>query len=448
MNRVALGALVLVLLAACGNAPLESSSNESEASGAEGSGRSGADVSIDTGEFVPVTAPGVTDSEIRVGGVASVTNPVGGRYGDAFEGVKAYFDMVNSQGGLYGRQLVLTDELDDQTANNATEVQRLAGSDIFAVLPVAGPLFTGADLLVREQIPTFGWTIGTEWEGTRDDPRSNLFGQAGSYLCFDCAQPNTAWVAQQVGAERIGVLGYSVAQAALCGESMKVSIAAYDEEIDAEVVYSDTSLPFGVSDLSAQVSDMKDDDVDLVTTCMDNNGAVTLAREMRRQGLDAPMYLPNGYDHRMLEEYGDLLEGSIVRTEFASFEVDPKPRGLQNYLDYMEARDAEPSENSMIGWLNADLFVTGLREAGPHFSRQAVIDAINGLPDYTADGLLPGVDWTVSHTVSQPCAFFSRIEDGEFEPAFDTSELPFVCAGVRDGELVNLPRDEAEGLSQ
>jgi branched-chain amino acid transport system substrate-binding protein len=441
-------ALALAVLAACGNAPPASSSDSADQSAAQGSGAEGAGVSIDTDEFVPVNAPGVTDSEIRVGGVASVTNPVGGRWGDAFEGVKAYFDMVNSQGGLYGRQLVLADELDDQIANNATEVQRLVSSDVFAVLPVAGPLFTGADQLVRERIPTFGWSIGTEWEGTRRDPRSNLFGQAGSYLCFDCAHPSVAWVAQQADAEKVGLLGYSLAQTALCGEGVTASIDAYADETGAEVVYRDTSLPLGVSDVSAQVSDMRDEGVDFVVTCMDNNGAITVARELRRQGLDARMYLPNGYDHRVVEEYGDLLEGSIVRTEYASFEVDPEPPGLEDYLRFMEARGAEPSENSMIGWLNADLFVTGLREAGPDFSRQSVIDAINGLTDYTADGLLPGVDWTVSHTVAQPCAFFSRIEDGGFVPAFDTTELPFVCPGVRDGELVNLPRAEVEGPSQ
>ncbi len=58
-------------------------------------------------------APGVTATEIRVGGVASVTNPLGGNYGDIFKGVQAYFDMVNAKGGIYGRKLVLAAQVDD-----------------------------------------------------------------------------------------------------------------------------------------------------------------------------------------------------------------------------------------------------------------------------------------------------------------------------------------------
>ena len=76
---------------------------------------------------------------------------------------------------------------------------------------------------------------------------------------------------------------------------------------------------------------MKDAGVDFVTTCMDTNGVVTLAKEMEKQGLDAAQYLPNGYDHEFLEEYGDLFEGSIVRTDFVPFELpeDDQPEGLK-----------------------------------------------------------------------------------------------------------------------
>ena len=65
-------------------------------------------------DFPAVDQPGVTPTEIKVGGVASKTNPLGGKYGDSFNGVKAYFDYVNDKGGIYGRELKLTAERDDQ----------------------------------------------------------------------------------------------------------------------------------------------------------------------------------------------------------------------------------------------------------------------------------------------------------------------------------------------
>src|SRR4029453_5030690 len=91
------------------------------------------------GDFPSVDQPGVTDDEIRVGGVATVTqNPTGGSFAPAFEGAEAYFAYVNrTEGGIYGRKLVLSSTRDDALANNRQEVQGLISQDdVFAVLPV------------------------------------------------------------------------------------------------------------------------------------------------------------------------------------------------------------------------------------------------------------------------------------------------------------------------
>lgn len=430
-------AVLMLLTAACGNDWGRQPDTVTPDSSPP-DGDSGETTTSDPDEFVPVDAPGVTDSEIRVGGVVSVTNSPVGSFGAAFEGAQAYFDMINSEGGIYGRQLVIASERDDSLANNRSEVHGLLTQDnVFAALPMAAPLFQGADLLVQEGIPTFGWTINYEWESTPADPRPNLFGQAGSSLGFTNAVPTLPWLAQEIGAHKIGVLAYNVAaQARDCAQGVENSFDRYGEATDSEVAYVDKSLGFGVADLSAQVSAMKDAGVDLVTTCMDLNGVVTLAREMRKQRLDAVLYLVNGYSRQTVDEYGDLFEGSFVRTDFAQFEVDDKPPGLENYLEWTERAGSEPTENSVVGWLNADLFVTGLRAAGPDFDRQKVIDAINRMTDYDGEGLLEGVDWTREHTeVGPPCQFLSQIQDGEFVPAFTEPGKPFVCVVV-DGDDV------------
>ena len=73
---------------------------------------------------------------------------------------------------------------------------------------------------------------------------------------------------------------------------------------------------------------MKAAGVDLVATCMDTNGVVTLAKEMKKQQLNAIQYLPDAYDHTFLSSYGDLFEGSVVRTDFTQFELPQQPPGL------------------------------------------------------------------------------------------------------------------------
>jgi len=416
--------LVLVLVAAA-------CSNSKKAVSTERGGGSSDKTSSSSGKKVTVNAPGVTDSEIRVGGVASVTNPLGGKYADAFAGVNAYFNMINTeQGGLYGRKLVLAAQRDDKVSSNTDQIQALLSQDnVFAVLPVAVLLFTGAKTLVDQKVPTFGWTINTEWEGTPQDPKLNLFGQAGSYLCFTCEEPNLPALAKRVGAHKLGVLAYNVPQSSECATGIRKSFDKWGKDVDAKIVFTDASLSFGTTDLSVQVSKMKDAGVDFVTTCMDLQGVVTLAKEIKKQNLKAVQYLPNGYDKEITDDFGDLFEGSYVLTFFAPFESKSKPSGLTKYLEWVKKTGAEPSENSMNGWLNANLFVDGLKKAGPQFDRQKLIDAINSMKTWTGDGALSNVDWTVAHTALTPlqCGALSKVTDGKFVPAFVPPGKHFLC---------------------
>ena len=376
------------------------------------------------GSFPAVDQPGVTATEIRVSGVASTTNPLGSNDGSAFDGVEAYFDTVNRAGGIYGRKLVLTDRHDDQTVNNRREVSGIIDNDDpFAVLPVASILFSGADLLKEAGIPTFGWNISSDWNGA-----PNLFGHAGA-LCIgsDCTSPAFPSIARRFHKKRVALLAYSVPQSASCLDGTKASFAKYPT---AKVVFSDKSLPFGVTDLSADVAKMLDAHADFVMTCMDQNGTLTLAREMRQQGLQAKLLLPNGYDAGFMAKNGPLFEGASVLVQEAPLETKPRLPALRAFVRAMDRAHLEKNENSLIGWVNADQFVTGLRAAGPDFTRQKVIDSLNRLTAYDAGGLIAPIDWTRQHTdVHYPlsCAAFLRVHDGRFVPQFAKPGKPFVC---------------------
>jgi branched-chain amino acid transport system substrate-binding protein len=424
-------ATVLVLLAAaCGNA----STNKADNGGGSSSGPTG----TAAGGQVPVDATGVTPTAIRVGGVASVTNPLGGSYGDSFKGTQAYFNMINSQGGIYGRKLDLVAQVDDNAGNNQSAVQGLLTQDnVFAVLPVAVLLFTGANELVQANVPTFGWNINAEWGGTTAEPRSNMFGNAGSYLGITNPSPVLPWLAQDHHLHKLGVLAYNVAQSADCATGIKNSFDKYGAAADAKVVFTDASLTFGTANMSVQVQKMKAAGVDMVATCMDTNGVVTLAKEMKKQQLNAIQYLPDAYDSKFVANYGDLFEGSIVRTDFTQFELPNKPAGLQQYLTWMAKTKGTLDEDSMNGWLAADQFYTGLKAAGPAFSRQKVIDALNQMTDYKANGLLVGVNWKIEHTGNPPtfCQFLSTIKDSKYVPDYTQPGKPFNCVVYKSGKL-------------
>ena len=380
-------------------------------------------------QFPPVDQPGVTATQINVGGVVAKTNPLGGDYAAAFNGVQAYFNMVNASKdkGIYGRKLNLSSKRDDQVGMNRQEVQGLISEDnVFAVLPVATLLFTGADLLGQSGIPTFGWNINAEWGSEQAAGPPNLFGEKGSYLCFTCASQTLPWLAQKLHKKKLGVLAYQVPQSADCAKGVQ---ATFDKYTSAKIEFIDTSLAFGVTDLSNDVSQMKDKGVDLVTTCMDNNGTLTLAKEMKKQGLNANQYLPNAYNQKFISDNAPFFQGSYALTFFTPFEVKQKPQGLKDFQKWMKKGGFEQNENAMAGWINADQFVTGLKEAGPDFTRQKVVDAINAEKNFTAHGLLAGTDWSIAHQADQPqgCTVLSKIDNGKFVPSFGQPGKPFTC---------------------
>lgn len=428
VRLIAAGAALALVLGACGN----SGDDDTDAAPSEGTtGGGGGDLD----ENVPIDEVGVTDSEIRVTVVASVTNPLGGRYKEFADGVQAYFDMVNADGGIYGRELTIAKVRDDQLANNQAEIQAaIAEDDAFAVF-VAALLFTGANDLATERVPTFGWNINPEWIGP-----DNFFPNSGA-LCFGCPGKILPWLAKEVGKTKIGIVGYGTsAQSKLCAEGNRRSFELYADETGAEVVFYDDTVSFGVTDLSAQVAQMKQAGVDFVTTCMDQNAVLTLAQEMDKQGLDVVQHMPQGYDASYVSENAEVLEGNYIVPQFTAFEHEPQPETMQQFLEWIDKTGAEPVELAMQGWIAARQFHEGLKLAGPQFDREKVIAALNGVTDFTADGMIVPIDWTRQHEdpAENPdargalsCANFVQVSGGEMVSVFAEDGKPWVCFDAR-----------------
>ena len=70
------------------------------------------------------TDTGVTETEIRIGNVSTISGPIQGFGQTGVNAVKAYLNMVNANGGVCGRELVLVtadDRLDSGVNKSKTE---------------------------------------------------------------------------------------------------------------------------------------------------------------------------------------------------------------------------------------------------------------------------------------------------------------------------------------
>lgn len=376
--------------------------------------------------------PGVTAKEILVGGVAGVTNPIGRPYKDAFVGAKAYFDMVNKSGGIYGRKYKVAANLDDQTrdSKNLLAARSLVEEkNVFAIVPMVTSSFASSNYLVGKGTPTFGWNINADWADGE-----NLFGEKGSWLCFGdgCITISPNFIAKQEGAKSVGLLAYgSSPQSADCSKGQENTFNKYGPK----VAFADRSLSFGFSanDISAGVQAVKDGAVDFIATCMDVNGEANVAKALQQAGItDVKWYAPEGYDPQVLKELASTFEDDFVFVvDHVPFEAAKDSKGMQTYLKAIKQAGGEPNQLSLVGWQSAMLLNRGIKDAGKDFTQASVVDAINKITDWNADGTRATVDWTTAHGPTPPnsegCAVYLKVKNGKFQVVYGQPGKPFVC---------------------
>jgi ABC-type branched-subunit amino acid transport system substrate-binding protein len=426
------GLAMVLVVAACGNA---GSSKTSDTTATPVGGPTTTFGAADLTKNLPVTAPGVSSTEIKVAVITAKTNNLTGSYAPLVDGIKAYFEMVNSHGGIYGRNLVVGADRDDQFGQNRQTVQQsLAQDKAFATFS-ATTLFTGADLLARAKQPVFMWNINPEFAG-----HPTFFANEGA-LCFTCASHVLPWIAQQLGATKVGILAYNIAkQSTDCATGIQNSFEKYPT---AQVAYSDVSLGYAQV-LGPQVTKMKAKGVQLVMTCVDLQEAFTLAKEMQKQGMKAVQSLPEGYDPDFVSKNAALLEGSIVSPQFVALENTPQIPEIQSLFEWAGKTKVTVHELTAVGWQLAAEFYTGLAGAGPQFSQASVVAYLNSLTSYTDNGFIQPLDWTKYHSdptnnpaVRGPheCGNFVKIESGKFVPVYGEPGKPWVCFKRTDPEM-------------
>jgi len=389
---------------------------------------------------------GVTGSRVVVGGVASLTGPIASAFAPIFDGVNAYFDMVNAAGGIDGRKVEFAYPLDDGSnpSQDTDQVRTLVGQDhVFAVVGVGTPTFAGASYLAANDVPTFGYSVSTEWTAG-----PSLFGSEGSYLAFTRPGPEPAYLAEQIGAKAVGILAYNVS-----GSSQGCEGVAYEmKRFQIPVAYEDTSIQAPAVDLTTDVNRMKAAGVDLVASCMDLSGNILLSRTMHQDGMGSvAQYWLNGYDESAIRSYASLMQGVyflIGHVPFESAALSPgRYPGMDLYLKQLAKYFPKelPGEASLAGWVDADMFVTGMRLVGRDLTRTRLVKALNALTGFTADGIVAPIDWHYEHKSVGPvdCNVYVRAEAGHFEPLFGSARTVFTCFEVPQpasaGRVVVIP---------
>ncbi|MFD4640285.1 ABC transporter substrate-binding protein [Lentzea sp. NPDC058436] len=334
------------------------------------------------------TDKGVTAGEITIANISDISGPVPGIFQSAQQATKAFVEYFNAtQGSVCGRKLKLvsfdsrTDSGGDQQATSQACEQAFAlvGS-MSAFDQGGGPAATGCGIpdlrastvtAQRQRTPvSFGVAsnvVNLVSSAGPDLVKSSFPGAVGAaaylYLNADASAQNAR--SMQKAAEARGIK------------------FVYSQAIDiTDVNYA----PY--------VAKLKETGTKIVYWIGSAQYAVRLQQAMRQQGYTPEAFItdPSAYDPAYVKQGGAAVDGTVVYTNGALFEESNAQMALYKQWLGRVAPGAAPSYFGMFAWAAARLFVTTAAKVGPQLTRKAMLDAVRGVHDFTAEGLVAPQD--------------------------------------------------------
>ncbi len=359
--------------------------------------------------------PGVTDKEIRLGGVWALSGPVRFVTEPMEKAMKSYFKDVNARGGIHGRQIVWTVEDDAyQPARTLAGAKKLVERDqVFAIVGVVGAPTTAALLpyIAQAKVPV------VSINGMPPQASRYGFGLQASYS--DLMYHLTRYI---VGKAQVKKVGYLFQNDDL-GEFGRTGMERALKELGAEkLLVASVGYERGATDYTAQVLRLRDAGAEAVIA-MGTVGSVAAAIKQAGAIGYKPIWgtYAIGASATMQKLVGDQIEGLTFAMET---EIDTAATpGLMkaNALVAKDNPDLKLDYNAMLGYAVAELAVKALQAAGRDLTRDKFVSAAESLGKYQGDVMSVSIT-PDKHTGADSVRVY-RWKDGKTMPASEPESI-------------------------
>ncbi len=328
---------------------------------------------------------GVTDTEIKIGNVSTISGPVPGFGQTGVNGVKAYVNFKNSQGGVCGRKLTLVtadDRLDAGQHSAAT--RQLMGE----VLGFAGNTTVvdngGAGAIQGTNIASCSLAIGDQairsanyFSPNPIDPSGKTQGTAGMWKYFK----------KTYGITKVAIIYPAQADARARALAYKPDIVNAGLQVDGPYETAITETNY-----AGYATKMKNDGADAVITALEVNGMANLAKAFTQVNYKpkVPFYGAQAYGQDFVTLAGASAEGTVIGLAYSIFEDAAKNKAVADFVSWYGRSNpgSNPDFFAILAWAAADMFVQAVEKAGGAPSRDKVIANLRGFHAFDAHGLL------------------------------------------------------------
>jgi len=319
--------------------------------------------------------PGVTATAIVVGQSAALTGPSAQLGTEMREGALAWFDHINSKGGVAGRKIVLT-TLDDgyDAARAVKNTRQLVQHDnVFALFGYVGQATSTAAMrsVENEDVPFFAPLAGGE--SLHGQFRPNVFNiRAGNVLEMEKIIQNL----EGMGAKKIAAVYYNDAAG-------KAIFDAFERTLKKHklAVLGSATVERNSTEVGAAVLKLRPLQATAVVIITAYPASAAFIRAMRKGATAVPYFWNLSFtgSQGLATALGSEAAGVMIS------QVMPSPWNKKMTLNkeytqlYLSKPGRQPGFSSLEGFIAAKAFVKGLERAGNHLTRASFREAVESL---------------------------------------------------------------------
>ncbi len=322
--------------------------------------------------------PSVSENEFLIGSCSALEGPSKFLGTETVTGAKAYFDMVNDEGGVNGRKLKLISADDSyDPAKTQACFDHLMSENVFAMgffvgtptavkyvpmaenakVPLIG-LFTGAQTLY---VPLRHWVVNVR----------------ASYFDETREQVDGLWKA--LNYKRVGVIYPDDAFGAAVLEGVKAALKAHGAEPAAMASY-----PRQTSQVGGAIDTVRAANPEAVVVVGPANTVAPILKQSHAKGWN-PLFLTVSFvgTDELISEAGADAEGVVITQVVPPYYMTEEKsvalyrRALGKYFP-----SEQPNFVSLEGFVDAMVMVEGLKRAGKDLTREGLIRAIESIHDH------------------------------------------------------------------
>ena len=363
------------------------------------------------------TDVGVTANSINVGNVSDLGGPVPGLFQGGPYGTQAYFNYINSQGGIYGRQLHLSVR-DGQLDCSQTEAQYadLVGKVFSFVGGWSLADNCGAQVLAQHpDIPVLNQALSAQAEalpGTYNVGPYPVGAQLGAFQYYKSKYPDAI--------TNVGTIVGNQASAVQAWKYNRQAMESLGYKITVEDVFNPASTNF-----TADVQRMKSSGVKMVYIVSVNAPDLAIfSQEAYQQGFKPEVFASAiGYFGDYINQSGgpQAVEGQYVNVVQARFLGEDAATIPEVALFDQWIKSSFPTfpidQFSATSWANAALFVDAIKRVGPNLTRKALLAALANTHTYNDNNMMAPVDVGSKQPVS--CYVILQIHGGKYDRVDD-----------------------------